>query len=429
MKQKLKKQLIDLKNTGFFSIFLSSVFCKVLVFIGGTIIVRILSKTDYGIYAYVLNCISMLCIFNDFGATTAALQFLTEESDNVKKQGAILKYCLKIIFYSAVFSSLLIFLSPLYYPFTINGTKKYVLILGLLPVFTTLSNIFPVILRSNLDNKKYAKFQVFSTFTSYLLLIGLSLLFGLIGAIISQYIYNIILLLFGFYLAYSYIKKYDLKSNLDKREKKDFLKFSIASQVNNSISGLLIIIDTFLIGLLIASSETVATYKVASSIPHAMTFISSCVAIYITPFFVKNKKNLEWIREKYNKLLIYGIVGYGIICFILIAFSKYIITFIYGKQYLDAVPIFIVLMIGLFFTSAFKVPCANIIYSMRKVKINLITNICSAILNFISNIYFINNYGIIGAAITTTLINIIISVVYIIYLNNLLRRKKKDDNV
>jgi len=77
MREKLKKELNKLSKTGFFSIFLSSVFSKVLVFIGGTIIVRIISKTDYGIYTYVLNCMAMLMILNDFGASTAALQFLT----------------------------------------------------------------------------------------------------------------------------------------------------------------------------------------------------------------------------------------------------------------------------------------------------------------------------------------------------------------
>lgn len=422
MKKKVLNELKNLRKKGFFSIFLSSVICKALVFVGSTILVRVLSKTEYGIYAYVLNAISMLSLLNDFGASTAALQFLTESHDNKKKQSAFFHYSLKIIFFSSVFSSLLTFLSPLYYPFTITEAKKYVFILGLLPVFSILSNIFPVILRSNLNNKKYAKLQVFSTFSNYLLLISLSLIFGLTGAIISQYAYYIILIIYSIFLTKEYLKNYSRGETLNKKEKSAFLKYSFISQINNSMSGLLLVLDTFLVGLLISKSEAVASYKVASAIPHALTFISTAVAIYITPYFVKNNKNLNWIRENYKKLILYGAIGYGVMCLGIILLSKYIILIVYGKQYLDTVKTFNILMIGLYFISAFKVPCSNILYSLKDLKINLITNASALIINYFSNIYFIKQFGYMGAAITTTLINIFISLVYVIYLNNKLKK-------
>lgn len=426
MFEKFKPKLNKLKKTGFFSIFLSSVFCKVLVFICSTIIVRILSKTDYGIYAYILNCISMISLLGDFGASTGALQFLTEIDNDNDKKGAIIKYSLKIACSSAVLSSFLILLSPLYYPFTLKSGKELTPYMFLIPFLSMLTTIFPIILRANLDNKKYAKLQLFSTFSNYVLLIALSLIWGLVGAIVSHYIYYVVVLIYSFWLCKNYLKDYNFKGLLIKKEKKEFLKFSITSQIINSMSGLLIIIDTFLVGLLIASEETVAIYKVASAIPHALTFISSCVVVYALPYFIKNNNNFSWIRTNLKKLITCGFIGYGVICLFVIIFSKFIINFVYGSAYLDAVPTFIVLMIGLFFSSTFKVPCSNIVHSMKKLKVNVIVNVVSIIVNIVSNIIFIKMWGFIGAAATTTLINILSSVFYVCYLYRILNIKERE---
>lgn len=60
---------------GFFSVFFSNVLCKVLTFIGGMIIVRVLSKGDYGAYSYVINCYGMQTLAKGF-------QFLHHFTEN-----------------------------------------------------------------------------------------------------------------------------------------------------------------------------------------------------------------------------------------------------------------------------------------------------------------------------------------------------------
>ena len=424
---KIKLIINKMNSSGFFSIFLSSVFSKVLVFLGSTIIVRVLSKTDYGIYAYVLNCISMLTLLNDWGASQATLQFLIEAKDNKQKKSAILSYSIRIILYAATVSSVLIVLSPLYYPFTIKEAKFLTPILFLVPILTMISSLIPMVLRSNMQNKKYAKFQVFSTFASYLFLISLSLIFGLVGAVISQYLYYIVLLAYGIYLIWPYLKDFKFKEKLKKKEEKQFLKFSISCQINNSIGGLLLIVDTFLIGLLIKDSEAIAAYKVGSAIPHALTFIYTCVTVYIMPHFINNNNNIKWLKDKLKKLTMYGTIGYGLLYTTIILLSSFIIKLIYGVEYLDTVPVFVILMIGLFFTSSYKIPCANVLTSMKKVKVNIIINSISVILNFVLNVIFIKKYGVCGAAISTTIINIFSTIAYACILNRALNKEKKND--
>lgn len=424
----IKKILKDidinkLKKSGFFSIFLSTAFSKVLVFFGGIIIVRILSKTDYGIYAYVLNVISILTLLSDFGASSAALQYMTENTEDKNHQGAYLKFAIKIGVISSVISSFLILLSPLYYPFTIEGTEKLTTILTLVPILTVIFNFIPVILRTNFDNKRYGLLQIIITFINYFVLIIMSIILGLIGAIISQYIYYVVIIIFGIFLVKKYLEKINLKGSLNKKEKKEFLKLSISSQINNTISGLLITVDTFLVGLLMANAESVALYKVGSAIPHALSFLPSCVVIYILPYFIKNNKNQTWLKEKFKTLMKYGLIGYGIISLILIIFSKLIFYILYGSKYYEAIPIYLVLVVSFFFSSAIKIPCSNIIYSLHKVNFNILVNIICIIINFVSNYIFITKFGSIGAAITTMIISIVSSLIYIIYTNKYMNDK------
>ena len=430
-KDEIKRKIDKLNKTGFFSIFMATVFSKVVTLLGGVVLVRVLSKEDYGLYAYIHNCYSMLFLLNDFGMASASLQFMTENFKNEKKQTAILKYSLKLSLISAIAVGILILFSPLFYPYTMEEAKKNTPMLFLVPLITIISGIMSIILRANFENKKYSKLQIFNTAATYIVLISFSLIWGIQGAIFSPYIYGIIILIYSAYLTYKYLIRIRKKEAyiLEKSEKKSFLKYAFATQLNNTIGGLMLIIDTFLIGIIIAEPEAIATYNVGSKLPHALTFLSTCIAIYIVPHFIKHNKDTKWIKRNFHSLLKYSIIGFGIICLLLILFSKLIFMILFGEQYYDGIPIYIILMIGLFFTSALKTPCSNILNSLKKIKINIITNIICLIANFISNIYFIKIIGVNGAAITTNINNIVISTVYVIYLNiylNKMEGKKVD---
>ena len=425
----IKPQYKKLKRTGFFSIFLSTIFSKIIVFFGGIVVVRLLSKNDYGLYAYVLNCLSVMRLLNDFGASSAILQFSAENHKDSIKQIQYVKYGIRVGLYSSLVSSLIILLSPLFYPYSLDNSEKLTTILFLVPFLATLSEIFPAILRANLQNKKYGILQVFITLSHYIPLVVLSLFFGLTGAIVSQYFYYIIVIAFSVYLCFPYLKKFKDNSVLNKTEKKQFLKYSLVTQINSTMGGLLLIIDTFLIGLLIANEEVLATYNVASKIPHVLAFLPSCIIIYVLPYFVRNNKNFDWVKSNYRRLLIIGSIIYGIISLGLIVLSKPIFILLFGQQYLDAIPTFIILMIGFFFSSTLKIPSINILASMKKLKFNFYINVISIVLNFILNIIFIEIYGYIGAAITTTMISIISSLAYFIYIKILFKRGFANDKV
>ena len=243
MIKEIKLKICMLKETGFFSIFVSTIFSKIIAFFGNVIIARIFCKNDYGIYSYVINAITMLYIFNDFGSSNAALQFLTEERNNINKQKKIIKYALKVGLSGALFSGILILLSPLFYPFEIIEAKYYTPILCLIPLLTNVNSFISIILRANLENKKYAFLEFSKTFLNYLFLIFMSLKFGIMGAILSQYCYTFIALILGIMLLKNIIGSFEKTNSLQKSEKKVFIKYSISTQLNNTLNSILLNID------------------------------------------------------------------------------------------------------------------------------------------------------------------------------------------
>lgn len=428
-KNDLIQMIKKMKDTGFFSIFVSTIFSKVIAFLGNIIIVKILSKNDYGIYAYAINAMTMLYIFNDFGASSSALQSLTEEKDNKEKQRKILKYAIKLGLTGSLISGVLILLSPYFYPFEIVEAKKYTPILFLIPIFTNINAFVLVVLRANLENKKYAILNIVSTLFNYMFLIILSIKYGIMGAIISQYCYIIIICVLGIIISRRTVGNFFKATSTSKKEKKKFLKYAMTTQINSTLSSLLLNIDIFTIGIILSSSTIVATYKVSTVIPMALSFLPSCVMIYVLPHFIMHNKDIRWVKRNYVRLIKYGALIYGMITIILCFSSKWIFNLLYGDVYNDAVTAFNMLIIGFFFHATFEIPTNNIFYSMRKLKINLIVTISSVILNFILNIALINAIGMNGAALSTMSIHIFASIILIIYArSHILNKDEVDKN-
>lgn len=422
MKDKIKEQVTKLAKTGFFSIYLSTICSKVITLLGGVLIVRFLSTEDYGIYTLVLNAISMLTIFGDFGASGATLQFAIEAEKDETKQQSFFALGIKMSMASSILSSILILASPVFYPYQNEIIRNLLVIMFAMPILTSLINYIGIILRVKRQNNKYSLYQVLITLIHYVVVIIATLLFGLKGSLISQYIYNIITLIIG----YIFINKsFTIKdaNKIDFTEKKGFFKIAIGTQLNNTLSNFLYNIDIFILGIMdnIQTSE-ISLYKVATIIPTALVFLPQCLSIYIFPYFVSHNKDANWIKKKIKEVLKYLTPFYALITLGCIGLSKFIINILYGEEYLRAVLPFSILMVGFFFTATIKNFFGNIIYSLHKVKFSVILNILAIVLDIILNVIFIKVWGFVGVAISTTVIDIITAIISAVYLKNCIRK-------
>lgn len=74
---------------------------------------------------------------------------------------------------------------------------------------------------------------------------------------------------------------------------------------NNGVSFLVYIIDVFLIGVITEDMNVLASYKTATLIPFALTFIPSTIMTFVYPYFANHQNDKNWVRNHYMKLLKY----------------------------------------------------------------------------------------------------------------------------
>ena len=72
-------------KSGLIDVFGANVINKVIAMLSNMVITRLLSKTDYGIWSYVLNIYSYLALISGLGLLSGAFQFGAENKGNEKE--------------------------------------------------------------------------------------------------------------------------------------------------------------------------------------------------------------------------------------------------------------------------------------------------------------------------------------------------------
>lgn len=86
----MKTTIYKLYEKGFFHIISSDIINKIVQFCSGILLVRILSKTNFGIFTYVQNILAIFLLINGFGITAGLLQYGLK-AKNKKERQAIFK--------------------------------------------------------------------------------------------------------------------------------------------------------------------------------------------------------------------------------------------------------------------------------------------------------------------------------------------------
>lgn len=416
MKDKLLKSLNTLFRTGFFHIFGSNVINKIIAFLSSIILVRLLTKEEYGIFTYSWNIYSILILANGFGMESAILQICSEKTGDDEFCKKATSYGTKI---GLGFNCLLcvgLGVIGFFIPLAYNGANTLIKLLCFLPLCQLLYNLTCIVLRYQRKNSEYSKLTIINT----------SLL--LIGSVVGALLFREKGLIFGYYIAYIssafignrfYCVHLDMKTNaLVKQVKKDLISIGLVSMINNGISELLYLLDVFILGIVASNEAVLASYKVATIIPTAMAFIPLSLMTYTYPYFAEHKDDKSWCLSNYKKIL-FGFGGFNLVISSILFFGANIfVKILFGSQYIDAVPVFRLLAINYFISGTFRIISGNLLVTQRKLKFNTIVAVLSGIVNVIADYFFIQFWGSIGAALATVLVvafSSIMNTTYLIY--------------
>lgn len=411
---RLNKLYTKLISTGFGHLFGSSVINKVLGLLSSVIIVRLIPKEEYGLYANANNILGLFCIFEGLGMTTALLQYGSTSEGTHKQKIWSFTFYFALIF--QVFLSILIAVCALTIDFRMKGTGHLLLLMSFLPLIRAIRDMQNIYIRTELKNKEFARANNFYTVVTVVFSVVLSLILLVNGLIIATYVSATLSVLFIVY--YQKQSLPDLDFSLPKKEKIEIIKFSVVSAITNSASLIVYLLDTFILGVVVAEAAVTASYKVALTIPTALAFVPMCVMTYIYPHFAKHASDSNWCLRNLRKVIVLFGSANVVICISLIALAPILTSLVFGQQYLDSVTPLRLLCINYLIGATFYTVCGQLLVTLKKIKFNLSLNFTVCAINVALNMYYIPKLGSTGAALATlitTSISALVCASYLIY--------------
>lgn len=351
---------------------------------------KILSPYDFGIYNYVLAIIFFLIIFGDFGISTATSKYVAEYNvtDKNKLKAVLFNSGIIILGLTILVTVLTLILGPLYLK------EKYVYVLWLLPLIflAPMTSLYDGIYRGL---KKFKQLAIIS------LIIGIFSLsfvyisvkqYGLIGALIAQDLFYLILLI-GLGLGY---REFSFKWN--KRVMNEIGKYSITFGIG--------VLGYYLfsrMGVIILGHynyiEEIAVYELLNKIfiiiLAPFTILGTVIAPSITSLFAKKKYELILIKfKRYLVLSIFSSVIVGILAYFLL----HIVFFNFLPQYYGSIFIKMVIPVVLTYTLLIYGTTINfgLIIATGHAKFLTYSNVIIGCLNLIASIVLIKYVGYMG---------------------------------
>lgn len=408
----LSQKIETLKETGAFHVIVGSFMTKFASFFGSIFIVRLLTKSEYGILSYYENFMGYFFIFAGFGLDMALLRYQVLADELPMRKGCFRHALRDGSLWNAVLVTLGL-LTVLFFPHK-EAFRGHFLTGAFLMIcipFIFLQNASLHTLRGLYENKKYAVlafgialFQI----TARVLGAAFGGLDLTVGArLAAEILCAAVCVLF---VSRNYFSAVEAKP-MEKKQKKEMDIYSIQIMLTNGLWTVFMLNDVFLLGQFSGNEQVLADYKIAYVIPANLSILVAAVGIFVAPYFTKYDKegNYGWIREKLQIVLIITMSVMGAIVLLCSVLAKPIITLIFGETYLSAVPIMRLLLIASFFNNGIRSSIANVLSAVGEQKLNLYVAGGGMALQVLMDCLLIPRFGGLGVAVSSVSVYIAMS--------------------
>ena len=402
VKQNLSALTDRLLKTGFFHIVGSGVLNKVIVFFSGIIVVRLLSKAEYGVYSYAYNILNIALLFNGIGAASAVLQLCSEQISNQKK-AEVERIGLFIGPLFDVMLSVVILLYAVFSPEKLPGSSHLLAMASLFPIPQLIFDLQTVLMRARLQNREYSIANIINTafvvagtiFGAWCFRSEGLLAFRLVGTIASTFVVQ------ALYHPLSLPKSLHL--GFERNIVKSYIGIAIISTVSSGLASFTYLIGTLMVGQVLGDAEAIASYQAASSIPVALNFLPSALITYIYPYFAYHKDDAAWLKRYYGRLMLVSACVFSLLSLFCCVFAEPIICLAYGEGYISSVGAFRLLMMGFAISTPLRTISGNLLATQRMLKTTLISNLMTVLTIYFGCVYLLPPFGIGGAAVAQVL--------------------------
>lgn len=377
-------------------VFSASVISRALSFLASWVAIKLIPSKELGAVIYAFQIIAFIIPVAGLGLDQGLLRYGAQFKTKLEKNNLFI-YTLKFGITICIVLIVILIISTLLIDFKLDDTQFYLILLSgaLISHYTFgLTKIQFLLYKKN----KSFSFIEFSY----------SILFVLLVTILSYYHqalgYAIALIITPLITTLIALNKLNInwsKSKKNKITNLSFWRYGFFASMSNVTTQLLVSIDIILIGSVLHNLELVTAYKYISLIPYSLLFLSQVV---ITTDFVN-------FTEKINdKVYIYSYIKNYMKVFSLISLGCFIFLYLFGgillsffqKDYSNYSNVLMVLTFGISGILTLRGVFGNLLSAIGKAHLNFIITTAGLVLNVILNYYLIPNYGILGAAITTS---------------------------
>lgn len=343
-------------------VFLSTFLGKFMTAFLSIIVVRMVTKSEYGDIAFILSFFAILVIFSGLGGNYSLLRFgAITKAISARKH--YYKYTLNKGLKYAVYLAILTIILALVLPFFDRRIKVLLVFMSFALITYYLLDVLKNYFRIINVNKMFAKLNVYFSITSLVLTVGLTFMFEAYGYIVALSLSPLLVFLFFSRNVKIEKKKFELKE-------KGFWSYGIHTSVSAFANQIIFSIAPILIAFLSEDKGQIANFKVATIIPfNALTLPGLLMQSDFT-VLARNFNSRSYLLNYYKNYLkiIFplSIVGFSLAIY----FAEDIILFIFGRQYVESILMYKFFMVATFFTYIFRNPTGNILLAIGKAKWN-----------------------------------------------------------
>ncbi|MBI2145831.1 flippase [Candidatus Woesearchaeota archaeon] len=400
------QQLI--KGAGLF--FLGTLFIYLMKFIYRIIVSRYLGPSDYGLLSLGEGVFNIAILLATLGISSGVIKFISHylaKNKPEKIKGVIIASLKFILPTSIVISALMIIFSN-YIAIGIFNKEELAPLLVIfalaVPFFgysNLLTNIFIAFKKIHYRNQLNAFIRPVS---SILIVILIIILKGNVYLIAIAFLVSYVLsAAWGFYLLET--KTFSIIRTKIKAvfELKKLVSFSLPLFFSGLFVSIMGWIDTLFLGAL-RTSEEVGVYNVALPFVNTLTIVLASFGSIFFPLASESyaRKEYKKIAQMYDSIARWIFLLSLPMLFIVLFFSKEILGIIFGPAYESGFLVLQVLMVAYFLKIVIG-PATETMMVFHKTKTLFYINSVAVISNILLNFLFIPRWGIVGAAVATTI--------------------------
>ena len=385
---------------------ISNIIIICIGFFTSWVISRTLGAELQGVYNLAILIPNLMYNFLNFGQDTSTMFFLSNKTIN--KRDLIDNMIPVSIFYtiiSTLLGTLFIFLlKDSMFTEVSNNTLIFALIISPL---TFLNNNLTAVLKSEGKFFIVNKVQVINKIIYFLIC---TILFFIVDVNIVIFA-NIIILSISIISLWKKIGIKSIRIKFNKEYQKKNISYGFKSYLANMITFLNYRLDTFIIKALSKSTMTVGQYGVSVTLAEQVWVFASAISSVMFPYITSIENDED--KSKVTSLTFKIVMVVTFMAIIVLFFASNLIRFVYGEDYYGSIIPLKILLIGVFSLSLGKI-LANDIASRGKPELNALSNLMGLLVNVIFNILLIPRFGIVGAAMATSISYTLTSSIFLI---------------